>query len=520
MRRVLLALALGLLIDGLATAGRARIPAIVVRTGEGRISGRTDSHGITAYLGIPYAAPPVGNLRWRPPQPAAPWHGVRIADELGSSCMQVKQGFRLPWTSAFMTQNAVSENCLFLNIWTPAAGSHQKLPVMAWLHGGGNSEGSSADAIYDGKNLARKGVVVVTINYRLGALGFLAYPALTAESLHHSSGNYGLLDQIAALKWIHRNIAAFGGNPSIITVFGQSAGAGDTTALMASPLGRDLFARAITESGSGRALVVRRRMSLAEAEVEGEKYAAMLGARSLRQLRALPASDFVRPMGGVPPGLSGFGPNIDNWIITRHRPSREVPLMNGMVANDLEIGIDYGRGQVPAPATVATFEARMKAICGAEVATCLRLYPEQDDQEADAAWLTAVRDRARVSIYLWSIRQSKRGPLYSYYFDRPEPWPQYPQFGTFHTSEVPYVFDTLYAVNRPFTYEDQSISDQVSSYWTGFARRGNPNGMGLVHWPRFVPDSPITMELGARMGPIPVASSPERLRFWLHHLEQ
>ncbi|MGH7690356.1 MAG: carboxylesterase family protein, partial [Gemmatimonadaceae bacterium] len=320
------------------------------------------------------------------------------------------------------------------------------------------------------------------------------------------------------LKWVHRNIAAFGGDPSNITLFGQSAGAGDTATLMASPLARGLFARAITESGSGRTIVPRRHMSLAQAEEQGEKYAAVMGARSLAQLRALPASDFAKAVAGGPPGPSGFGPNVDGWVVTDRVPSREVPLINGMDANDLGIGINYGAGQVPLPATMKSYDAAMTRICGVEFATCLKLYPAQDDQEAAAAVLTALRDRARVSVYLWSIRQVKRGPLYSYYFDHPEPWPQHPQFGTFHTSEVPYVFDTLYAVNHPFTAEDQRIADQMSSYWTNFARNGDPNGAGLVHWPQFNADARTTMELGTRMGAIPVASSPARRAFWLRRL--
>ena len=490
-----------------------------VSTSDGSLSGQTDSYGVSAYLGIPYAAPPVGQLRWAAPHPVTPWKGVRQADKFGDSCIQIKQGERLPWTGAFMTQNDISEDCLYLNVWTPAAGSANKLPVMFWMHGGGNSEGGSAVASYDGKNLARKGVVVVTINYRLGPLGFLAFPALTAESAHHSSGNYGLLDQVAALQWVHHNIAAFGGDPANVTIFGQSAGAGDTTILMASPLAQGLFTHAITESGSGRRVGPARTTSLAEAEQKGEKYAAIMRAHSLADLRALPTSDFTKLIPGASLSSLGFGPNVDNWVMTDKTPEHEVPLINGMNADDLGIGLDYGNGQVPAPATLESYNKQMKEICGAEAATCLKLYPAQNDQEAEVAVRTALRDRARVGVYAWSVDQAKRGPLYSYYFDHPEPWPQYPQFGTFHTSEVPYVFDTLYTVEHPFTAEDQSISDQMSSYWTNFAKTGNPNGMGLVDWPNFSADSRTVMELGSRMGPMPAASSPDRFNFWLEYLK-
>lgn len=520
MRRWDLAVGLVLLAGVSLFAAQSPTTAKVVRTDAGSLSGRTNSYGVTAYLGIPYAAPPVGQLRWRAPRPVKPWEGVRAADKFGDSCMQIKQGSRLPWTSAFMVQNDISENCLFLNVWTPAAGTAEKLPVMFWIHGGGNSEGSSAVTSYNGKNLARKSVVVVTINYRLGPLGFLAYPGLTAESSNHSSGNYGLLDQIAALKWVHQNIAAFGGDPANVTVFGQSAGAGDTTILMASPLAEGLFAHAITESGSGRRVTPLRHMPLAEAEQKGEKYAALMGAHSLAELRALPVSDFAKMVPGGSLSSLGFGPNVDNWVITEATPAHEVPLINGMNANDLGIGLDYGNGQVPPPTTMESYNTQMKEICGAEADTCLKLYPAQNDEEAGLALLTALRDRARVAVDLWSIDQAKRGPLYSYYFDHPEPWPQHPQFGTFHTSEVPYVFDTLYAVNHPFTDVDQSVSDQMSSYWTNFAKTGNPNGMGLANWPEFNADSRTVMELGNHMGPIPAASSPARFDFWQNYLKK
>lgn len=514
-------LAVGLaLLAGVSLAGaQSMTGAKTMSTDAGSLSGQTDSHGVTAYLGIPYAAPPVGQLRWSPPHPVTPWKGVRQADKFGDSCVQIKQGMRLPWTEAFMTQNNISEDCLFLNVWTPAAGTAEKLAVMFWIHGGGNSEGGSAVASYEGKNLAAKGVVVVSINYRLGPLGFLAYPALTAESSHHSSGNYGLLDQIAALEWVHRNIAAFGGDPGNVTVFGQSAGAGDTTVLMTSPLAQGLFVHAITESGSGRRVEPIRRTSLAEAEQKGEKYAEIMGAHSIAELRALPVSDFTKLVAGGSLSSLGFGPNVDNWVTTDAVPEHQVPLINGMNADDLGIGIEYGSGQVPPPTTMESYNAQMKGICGAEVATCLKLYPAQNDDEAGLALRTALRDRARVAVYSWSIDQAKRGPLYSYYFDHPEPWPQYPQFGTFHTSEVPYIFDTLYSVNHPFTDEDQRISDEMSSYWTRFAKTGDPNGTGLAEWPKFNADSPAVMELGSRMGAMPAASSPARFTFWLNYLK-
>jgi para-nitrobenzyl esterase len=306
-----------------ALAVFAVIPATANRTmriDSGLISGQTNSDGVTSYLGIPFAMPPVGNLRWRPPQPVEPWNGVRKADHFGASCMQDEMGVRLPWSRGFMTQGPISEDCLYLNVWTPSRSGAKKLPVMVWIYGGGYSEGSSEVAVYNGEKLATKGVVVVTFNYRVGPLGFLAYPALTAESPHHASGNYGLLDQIAALKWVHRNIARFGGDPSKVTIFGQSAGAGSVGILMASPVAKGLFQRAITESGLGLFRGLDSRKPLAEAEAQGVKYAERMGAHSLAQLRALPSADFAKAIPGMPAGLTGFSSNLDNWVITKTPP--------------------------------------------------------------------------------------------------------------------------------------------------------------------------------------------------------
>jgi para-nitrobenzyl esterase len=490
----------------------------IVRIDSGLVSGRTDPYGVTAYLGIPFAAPPVGNLRWRAPQPVAAWHGVRPADHFGPSCMQVEMGIRLPWSRGFMTQGPISEDCLYLNVWTRSPANGEKLPVMVWIYGGGFSEGSSEVAVYDGANLARKGVVVVTFNYRVGPLGFLAYPALTAESRNHSSGNYGLLDQIAALRWVQRNIGAFGGDRGNVTIFGQSAGAGSVAILMTSPLATGLLTHAITESGLGRTSHPAGRKTLVQAEQQGLQYAQAMGVHSLAQLRALPATDFSKPILGAQPGLLGFGPNVDNWVVTDAVPAHEVPLINGMVANDLGIGLNYGNGQPPPPITLDSYRQELKTVCGDQIAVCLKLYPAHNGQQASVALITALRDRARVSIYLWAVGQAKRGPVYTYFFDRAEPWPQHPQFGAFHTSEVPYVFDSLTALHRAWTLLDFKVANEMSSYWSNFAKTGDPNSAGLPRWPAFHTDSHTTMELGARMGPMPVASSPAALRFFLKYL--
>jgi para-nitrobenzyl esterase len=496
-----------------SAAGKAQR---AIRIDSGLVSGQVDSDGVRSYLGIPFAAPPVGNLRWRPPQPVAAWKDVRAGDHFGASCMQDEMGVRLPWSRGFMTQGPISEDCLYLNVWSTSPDNSKKMPVMVWIYGGGYSEGSSEVAVYNGANLARTGVVVVTFNYRVGPLGFFAYPALTEESQHHSSGNYGLLDQMAALNWVHRNIAAFGGDPSNVTIFGQSAGAGSVAILMTSPLAKGLFEHAITESGLGLFRGLDSRRPLAEAEQQGVKYAEGLGAHSLAQLRALPAADFGKPIAGMPRGLSGFSPNLDNWVVTEDVPAHEVPLINGMVANDIGIA-DFGDGRSRAPVTMEMYNAQMRTVCGNQVETCLKLYPANNESEVAPALAAARRDRARVSIYLWATEQVKRGLVYTYYFDHPEPWPQYPLFGAFHTSEVPYVFQTIGVLHRAWQPEDFKISRKMSSYWTNFAKRGDPNGLNLSHWPEFTADSKTTMELGSRMGPMPLAE-PARLKFFLEYL--
>ena len=493
----------------------------VVQIDSGLVSGRTDSHGVTSYLGIPFAASPVGSLRWRPPQPVAAWKGVRPANRFGPSCMQDEMGIRLPWSRGFMTQGPISEDCLYLNVWTTSPATPRKLPVMVYIYGGGFSEGSSEVAVYNGEALATKGVVVVTFNYRVGPLGFLAYPGLSKESPHHSSGNYGLLDQIAALRWVHRNIIAFGGNSANVTIFGQSAGAMSVGDLMRSPLAKGLFAHAIAQSGLGlfpSSVRGRFHLMLAQAEQHGLKYAEARGAHSLAQLRAIPAADFAKPIPGTQPGLFGFGPNADNWVIPESAPApaREVPLIDGMVAGDTMFA--SGFGFVP-PKTVVAYKTAVKKIYGPMAAEFLKLYPVKRDEDVPGAIQASGVDRARVSIYLWGTGQAKRGPLYTYYFDHPEPWPQHPEFGTFHTSEVPYIFETLSVLHRSWQPLDFKISREMSYYWTNFAKKGNPNGPGLAHWPEFNVNSRTTMQLGSRMGPMPIASRA-KLNFFLGYFNK
>ena len=435
-----------------------------VRTDSGVILG-TARDGVTPFLGIPYAAPPVGNLRWRPPAPAMYRNGDWRAEQFGSSCIQSQPRSRLPWTEEFMTQGPVGEDCLYLNVWTAAKNASAKLPVLVWIYGGAFTEGSSAIAVYDGAELAKKGVIVVTFNYRVGPLGFLAHPELTKEG--GTSGNYGLLDQIAALRWVQANIARFGGDPAQVTVIGQSAGAISVASLMRSPLAKGLFARAIALSGPGLfgPNALGGNATLKEREEAGLAYVKAKGVTSLAELRALPASAFV-PGAGAGSVNVPSSPVIDGVILPAEPPPSQVPLMVGFVADDLGLG-----GTTP-------------------------------DEKA------AARERARVSMHVWALQQVKASSrMYTYFFDRAIPWPAHPEFGAFHSGELPYFFHNLGKLNRPWEPVDRKLAETVATYVTNFAKTGDPYAAGLPRWPAYDPATYTTMQLGVRVGAMEIADT-------------
>jgi para-nitrobenzyl esterase len=493
----------------------------VIRTEYGSLSGVTDSQGVTFYKGIPFAAPPVGRLRWQAPQPVAQWTGVRKADHFGNACFQSKDISRLPWTEPFMEQGPVSEDCLYLNVWTSAKSSSELRPVMVYLYGGGFVEGSGSVAVYDGTHLAIRAVVVVNLNYRVGPLGFLVHPELTKESAHRSSGNYGLLDQIAALQWIHKNIAAFGGDPGRVMIFGQSAGASSVYALMQSPLAKGLFARGIAESGMRIfASPSDSESALADREREGVRWAESKGAHSLAELRALSPAVLFKPADTGGPTLSNR-PVADGWLLPipgSAPPPNEVPMIVGMVADDIGVNpADFGPGQKP---SVAAYRDVAQKKYGEKADEFLKLYPATSDATAAAMMKQAARDQARVSIDLWSANQvNLSGKIFTYYFDRAIPWPEHPEFGAFHTSEVPYVFGNLELTRHPFEPIDQQVSDAISSYWMNFAASGDPNGKSLANWPAYTVGTHMTMELGVKMGPMPETATAERLAFQIAYLK-
>ncbi|HWA85919.1 MAG TPA: carboxylesterase family protein, partial [Opitutus sp.] len=360
---------------------------------------------ITVFKGIPYAAPPTGALRWRPPAPPLPWSGVRRADTFGPSAMQADVRSFGPWTGEYMFRNNVSEDCLTLNVWTPARNSGERHAVFVWIHGGAYFSGSGEVLLYDGEGLAQKGVVVVTINYRLGVFGFLAHPGLTAESPHHASGNYGLMDQIAALRWVRENIAAFGGDPHRITVGGQSAGADAVLHLLVSPEARGLFDRAIAQSGPWRHSA--NDPTLAEAEAEGAKFAAAIGAPSLAELRALPAAELLARYQAHE---FRFRPDVDGWVVpdqitaleTRGQ-GLEVPLLTGWVADESSAQPGYG------VTTVAAFAADARKAYGDRAPEFLALYPATTAAAAGEAQKQSRRDAARADLFWWLNLRAKTG---------------------------------------------------------------------------------------------------------------
>jgi para-nitrobenzyl esterase len=450
------------------------------------------------FRGIPYAAPPVGNLRWREPQPVAHWDGVRKADQFGAICMQ-------PAPRGATSAPNMSEDCLFLNVWTAASSASDRRPVMVWIHPGGYQTGSGSTPGYDGEALAKKGVVLVTINYRLGVFGFFSHPELTKESEHHASGNYALMDQAAALGWVQKNIAAFGGDPQRVTVFGDSAGSSSIANLMGSPRAKGLFQRAVGESGAWMGLSLTPARTLAEAEQAGVKIAEGLQAPTLDQLRAKPAEDLLKA------GRAG-GPVVDGWFL----PEDVGAVFAGHKQNDvpLLVGSNQDEGTFfLQPTTAEKFMERSRMRYGDQADAFLKLYPAGTDEEANASQLAAFRDELAFVMRVWARAQTKTGQskAFLYYFTHQPPPPVGATSrggfgsGATHGSEAQYIFGNLLAP-RAWTDLDHQVSEMLSSYWVNFATNGDPNGKGLAKWPAFDDrnsDRPMVLGDQAAIGPAP-----------------
>jgi para-nitrobenzyl esterase len=505
---------------------------------EGVLAGCVSADGVVrSFKGIPYARPPVGELRWREPQRPQPWDGHRDATRFGPTAPQPPVQSNSLYVGGHELQ---SEDCLTLNVWTAADSSDARLPVMVWLHFGAYLYGGGSLALYDGDGLAREGVVVVTLNHRLGRLGFLAHPELSAESAHGASGNYGLLDVVAALRWLAENVAAFGGDPQRVTLFGLSAGSMSVCILMASPLARGLFHRAIGESGGafgpvGASSAISDSMQdLAHAERSGLALARALGAPSIGELRRRTPSELLAvtlaPSGedrwrldGSDASFSrgsldtGF-PIVDGrllpesaYTIFASGRQADVPLMTGSVADEAS-GMMY-------MANAARFIADARAEYGQRADAFLTLYPARDDQQT--AFTSARANADRVFIWqnwAWANLHSVAKPTYFYHFSREPPIPNDADIaehirGAFHGAEIPYVFRHLDVCDLPWTDHDRELSRVMAAYWVNFARSGDPNDPALPPWTRFDAASPTAMHFGDAIGDGPVPR-PEHLAFW------
>jgi para-nitrobenzyl esterase len=475
----------------------------------GAIVGAAGADGaVTRYLGVPSAAAPIAGLRWRPPQPVAPWQGVLETVHAPPACPQpLPPPGSFYQKEFFLTSERQSEDCLYLNVWVPPRASNEKLPVMVWFYGGGFVQGSGSLPSFDGEALARRGVVVVTINYRLGPLGFLALPALDQESPDHVSGNYGLLDMIAALRWVQNNVGGFGGDPDNVTIFGQSAGAFGVNAMMASPLAHGLFRRAIVESYPMFGISAPTQ-TLAQAEEGGAKFAGTVGATALSDLRLIPSTDLVRAMDGNAIAF-GLRPNVDGHVLPQDLP--EMIAAHQANGAALMIGSNYDEGTELLPtATPEGLAAMEQRRFGAGAGAIAKLYRGVDQESA-----TAAQDRM-LSDYVFaaSAREAQAfvqsdKPAYVYRFTRFAPGSDPIKVGAFHSAELAYVFGTQASIDRPWSDRDRALSDQMEQYWTNFAKTGDPNSAGLPEWPLYGASAEAVMELGDRTGQIQVLD-PER----------
>jgi para-nitrobenzyl esterase len=449
-----------------------------VKTDKGLVQGYLEN-GLTVYKGIPFAAPPVGDFRWKAPQPLKSWEGVKQANKFAPAPFQGGN-----------TPSGKSEDCLYLNIWTPAKSSNDRIPVLVWIYGGGFSFGSTSDAVSTGEKLAQKGVVYVSIAYRVGQLGFLAHPELSAENPEHVSGNYGLLDQIAALKWIKQNIALFGGDPDKVTIFGESAGAISVSMLCASPLAKGLFHGAISQSGGSfgptRSVTYpgENMKTLKQAEADGIDYVNKSGVKTIADLRKIEADKL--PMGF---GMGGGWPIVDGYVI----PGDQYSLYEAGKYNDIPVVVGYNSDEGASFSHEKKPEDYISAVrsrYGKFADDLIKAYPVTENSVPKTA-----RDLSRDVAFgwhtwSWARLQTKTGKskAYLYYFDQHPDYPKdSPRYGSGspHGQDVAFVFMHLDSSNFGTTKSDLEISEAMGTYWTNFAKYGNPNGEGSVYWPAF-----------------------------------
>ncbi len=502
MRRLMVVIAI------VAVSVMCMAAAPTAKVEQGVLQGTVED-GLTVYRGVPFAAPPVGDLRWRPPQAAAKWEGVRVADKFAPQCVQ--RAYSAPGEQP----PATSEDCLYLNVWTPAKKATDKVPVLVWIYGGGFNGGATSIPTYRGEKLAQKGVVLVSIAYRVGPMGFFAHPQLSAESAQHVSGNYGLLDMISALQWIKTNIAAFGGDPNKVTIFGESAGGIAVSMLSASPLAKGLFTGAISQSGGSFGPVStggapgENMRSLADAERSGEELAKGLGAASIADLRKLPA-DKIQPGAAMSRGMAW--PIVDGWVI----PDDQYKLYEAKKFNDTPILVGYNSDEGASfspPRTPQAYIDGVRKRYDRFADDLLKAYPTGDTKVPKTA-----RDLARDSAFgwhtwIWARMQSQlgKGKAFYYYFDQHPDYPaDSPQagYGAPHGRDVAYVFKHFTGdQGKKPTLADDVISEAMATYWTNFAKYGDPNGKGVPKWPAFSDKNPTLMYFAGtpHTGPVPTA---------------
>jgi para-nitrobenzyl esterase len=473
-----------------------------VKADGGLVQGLSED-GLTVYRGIPFAAPSVGDLRWRAPQPPAKWDGVLQATRFAPGPIQ---GGNPP--------SGKSEDCLYLNVWTPAKSANDKIPVLVWIYGGGFGAGATSEKNYSGENLAKKGVVLVSIAYRVGQLGFLAHPELSKENPNHVSGNYGLLDMIAGLQWVQKNIAAFGGDPNKVTIFGESAGGIAVSMLCASPLAKGLFHGAISQSGGNfgpprpTTFPGENQKRLADAESAGQIYLDSARVSSISELRKIDAGKL--PSGR---GIGMSWPIIDGWVI----PDDQYKLYSSGRFNDTPILVGYNSDEGASfspPRTPEAYIEGVKLRYGSFAESLIKAYPAGTTTVPKTA-----RDLARDAAFgwhtwIWARLQSQKGKskAFYYYFDQ---HPDYPadsplaDRGSPHGQDVAYVFQHLNASNPQVTKTDLEISEAMATYWTNFAKNGDPSGKGLPVWPAFSDTNPVVMYFSQtpHTGPVPSAES-------------
>jgi para-nitrobenzyl esterase len=476
-----------------------------VRIETGALAGvvGTTQPTVRVFKGIPYAAPPLAENRWRAPQPAAKWEGVRNADAFGAPCTSGGPAFggrgggnrgaapgQAPAAApAPPREPARSEDCLFLNVWTSASSANDKRPVMVWIYGGGFTGGSGGMAWYDGENLAAKGPVIVTINYRLGSLGFFAHPDLAKEAAHPGSGNYGMMDAIAALQWVKRNIAAFGGDPNKVTVAGESAGAIMVGALVGSPQAKGLFRAAIAESGGWMGLTMGRMRTSADAEAAGVKAMQTLNVSTIAELRAKPVNELTI-QGGAGLFIDGYLIPEDLSLTFQAGKQNAVDVLTGSNKDEANFGVCPGAGLAGrgGPATMATFRSGAERKFGESADAFVKLYGVTADAEAPAAAHAACADEINWNMRQWAAAQDKKGKkAYTYFFSHIQTVNGAPSpAGATHTSEISFAWNNPKGqATQTWNDVDTKLADQMSSYWVNFITKGDPNGNGLPKWPEF-----------------------------------